>query len=238
MARFRCPKGHLDGWTGSGEGGRRGQRRGESASDAMNRAAGSPQCADFCMPDRKADAEWGPRSAALYWHANRNSWLKALQENRAEANLSAIREICSSGLNVTASALKRGDVSSAARARRIGRAGTILRARMFQSRAAVWDEAYYRRPPWIIDHPPPTYVELLDSGALRGRILEVGCGTGVQLLLLYYAKINKYKPLPALCYDLHGSVGVAVRKRDSIVRPHPSCVGVGGYVKEGGLGRT
>lgn len=33
-------------------------------------------------------------------------------------------------------------------------------------------------PPWVIGEPQPAVVALAASGALRGRILETGCGTG------------------------------------------------------------
>jgi cyclopropane fatty-acyl-phospholipid synthase-like methyltransferase len=41
-------------------------------------------------------------------------------------------------------------------------------------------EAVYARPapPWDIGRPQPAFAALAESGVLRGRILDVGCGTG------------------------------------------------------------
>jgi SAM-dependent methyltransferase len=33
-------------------------------------------------------------------------------------------------------------------------------------------------PPWEIGRPQATVLELLDEGAIRGRVLDLGCGTG------------------------------------------------------------
>jgi SAM-dependent methyltransferase len=48
-----------------------------------------------------------------------------------------------------------------------------------------WDAAYTAGalPPWDIGHPQPTFVRLADDGLLRGRVLDVGCGTGEHALL-------------------------------------------------------
>jgi len=45
-----------------------------------------------------------------------------------------------------------------------------------------FDEAYRARPPWDIDGPQPAFVGLLDSGVIRGRVLDVGCGSGENAL--------------------------------------------------------
>jgi hypothetical protein len=39
------------------------------------------------------------------------------------------------------------------------------------------------RPPWEIGAPQPALRELAANGALRGRVLEVGCGTGEHTLM-------------------------------------------------------
>jgi SAM-dependent methyltransferase len=50
-------------------------------------------------------------------------------------------------------------------------------------RAADFDAAYQGTPPWEIGVPQPALAELAAAGALRGRVLDVGCGTGEHALL-------------------------------------------------------
>jgi cyclopropane fatty-acyl-phospholipid synthase-like methyltransferase len=38
-------------------------------------------------------------------------------------------------------------------------------------------------PPWDIGRPQPAFLELADQGALGGRVLDVGCGTGEHALM-------------------------------------------------------
>jgi SAM-dependent methyltransferase len=38
-------------------------------------------------------------------------------------------------------------------------------------------------PPWDIGRPQPAFVRLVDAGEVRGRVLDVGCGTGEHALL-------------------------------------------------------
>ena len=45
------------------------------------------------------------------------------------------------------------------------------------------DDLYAVRPPWEIGHPQPAFLDLARSGALRGRGLDVGCGTGEHALM-------------------------------------------------------
>ena len=46
--------------------------------------------------------------------------------------------------------------------------------------APPWDG----RPPWDIGRPQAAFQELANSGAIRGRVLDVGCGTGEHVLML------------------------------------------------------
>lgn len=46
-----------------------------------------------------------------------------------------------------------------------------------------WDAAYDGTPPWDIGRPQAPFVALAESGALRGRVLDLGCGTGEHALL-------------------------------------------------------
>jgi cyclopropane fatty-acyl-phospholipid synthase-like methyltransferase len=42
---------------------------------------------------------------------------------------------------------------------------------------------YASTPPWDIGRPQPAFLELAESGLLRGRVLDVGCGTGEHALM-------------------------------------------------------
>ena len=46
-----------------------------------------------------------------------------------------------------------------------------------------FDALYAGTPPWDIGRPQPAFVRLAESGALHGRVLDVGCGTGEHALL-------------------------------------------------------
>ncbi|QKW08266.1 class I SAM-dependent methyltransferase [Streptomyces sp. NA04227] len=45
------------------------------------------------------------------------------------------------------------------------------------------DDLYATPPPWDIGRPQPAFLALAEAGALRGRVLDVGCGTGEHVLM-------------------------------------------------------
>src|SRR6185437_411811 len=50
---------------------------------------------------------------------------------------------------------------------------------------ARFDEFYRTTtPPWVIGEPQPAVVELERAGRIRGKVLDVGCGTGEHTILL------------------------------------------------------
>ncbi len=56
---------------------------------------------------------------------------------------------------------------------------------MARSSLISWEDAYKTRPPWDIGRPQPAFVELVQAGELnKGRVLDVGCGTGENALYL------------------------------------------------------
>jgi SAM-dependent methyltransferase len=46
-----------------------------------------------------------------------------------------------------------------------------------------FDEFYDGTPPWDIGRPQPAFVALAETGALSGRVLDAGCGTGEHALM-------------------------------------------------------
>jgi SAM-dependent methyltransferase len=51
------------------------------------------------------------------------------------------------------------------------------------SRVDEFEAMYSTTPPWDIGRPQPAFLELAETGALRGRVLDVGCGTGEHALM-------------------------------------------------------
>lgn len=45
------------------------------------------------------------------------------------------------------------------------------------------EDLYASPPPWDIGHPQPALQVLTEQGVLRGRVLDVGCGTGEHALM-------------------------------------------------------
>lgn len=46
-----------------------------------------------------------------------------------------------------------------------------------------FDASYAGTPPWDIGRPQAAFLELANAGAIQGRVLDVGCGTGEHALL-------------------------------------------------------
>ena len=46
-----------------------------------------------------------------------------------------------------------------------------------------FDAMYTATPPWDIGRPQPAFVKLARAGVLRGRVVDVGCGTGEHVLM-------------------------------------------------------
>jgi SAM-dependent methyltransferase len=50
-------------------------------------------------------------------------------------------------------------------------------------RTGDFDALYAGTPPWDIGRPQPAFLALAEAGAIRGRVLDVGCGTGEHALM-------------------------------------------------------
>jgi cyclopropane fatty-acyl-phospholipid synthase-like methyltransferase len=46
-----------------------------------------------------------------------------------------------------------------------------------------FEAVYAGTPPWDIGRPQPAFLRLAEAGILRGRVLDVGCGTGEHALM-------------------------------------------------------
>jgi len=49
--------------------------------------------------------------------------------------------------------------------------------------AVEFESSYAATPPWDIGEPQPAFAALAAEGRLRGRVLDVGCGTGEHALM-------------------------------------------------------
>ncbi|MCK5292235.1 MAG: methyltransferase domain-containing protein [Thermoplasmata archaeon] len=47
-----------------------------------------------------------------------------------------------------------------------------------------FDERYAGTPPWDVGHPQTEYISLQENGEIKGSVLDIGCGTGENALLM------------------------------------------------------
>src|SRR5271165_5008210 len=47
-----------------------------------------------------------------------------------------------------------------------------------------FEQAYQGQAPWDTGRPQPAIIKLAEAGQIRGSVLDVGCGTGENLLYL------------------------------------------------------
>jgi ubiquinone/menaquinone biosynthesis C-methylase UbiE len=45
------------------------------------------------------------------------------------------------------------------------------------------DDLYLTPPPWDLGRPQPAFLALVEAGAIAGRVVDVGCGTGEHVLM-------------------------------------------------------
>jgi SAM-dependent methyltransferase len=57
------------------------------------------------------------------------------------------------------------------------------RARAVDRNIEDFDQSYVGTPPWDIGRPQPVFAALMEEGAIRGRVLDAGCGTGEHTLM-------------------------------------------------------
>ncbi|MBO0685090.1 MAG: class I SAM-dependent methyltransferase [Candidatus Dormibacteraeota bacterium] len=46
-----------------------------------------------------------------------------------------------------------------------------------------FDSSYVGSPPWDIGRPQPAFLRLAEAGAISGKVLDAGCGTGEHVLM-------------------------------------------------------
>jgi SAM-dependent methyltransferase len=56
--------------------------------------------------------------------------------------------------------------------------------RAVERSVADFDESYVGSPPWDIGRPQPVFAALMEEGAIGGRVLDAGCGTGEHTLMV------------------------------------------------------
>jgi SAM-dependent methyltransferase len=92
-----------------------------------------------------------------------------------------------------------------------------------------FDALYAGTPPWDIGRPQPAIQALAEAGALRGRVLDAGCGTGEHALLA--AALG----LEAVGVDV-AAAAVAAAKAKARDRGLPARFLVGNALELAGLG--
>ncbi len=99
-------------------------------------------------------------------------------------------------------------------------------------RAALgWDEVYRDgSPPWDIGRPQPAFVRIADAGEVAGPVLDCGCGTGEQALML------AERGHEVLGIDL-SPTAVATARRKAQERKLKATFAVGNALDLGSLGR-
>ena len=76
-------------------------------------------------------------------------------------------------------------ITAARLARRLGRFGRRPSDQGSRSPSAIFDHGYSEIAlPWDIGRPQPEIVRLAEGGGLRGTILDIGCGSGENVLFL------------------------------------------------------
>ena len=53
-----------------------------------------------------------------------------------------------------------------------------------------FDAMYMGTPPWDIGRPQPVFARLSETGAITGRVLDAGCGTGEHVLMAAAAGLD------------------------------------------------
>jgi SAM-dependent methyltransferase len=61
--------------------------------------------------------------------------------------------------------------------------GNLRPGPISRRRPEDFDALYAGTPPWDIGRPQPAFLELAEAGAVRGRVLDAGCGTGEHALM-------------------------------------------------------
>jgi SAM-dependent methyltransferase len=88
-----------------------------------------------------------------------------------------------------------------------GSSGSVRRGTGRPPRRDEFDAMYAGTAPWDIGRPQPALRALDETGRLRGRVLDVGCGTGEHALMAAAAG------MPATGVDISPrAIGIAARK--------------------------